>query len=119
VLKSDLQTLRSQIELYKMQHLDMSPGVRAGQPFSGELLVRQLTHATSAAGEVEPSRRSTEKCPYGPYLKSFPRNPFVKGPQAVTVTGGAGPASGDGKTGWYFDVSKGFLYANDPEHKDW
>jgi len=112
-LLSDLQTVRSQIELYKVQH-DMCPGrVRnADGTFtdsSGETFVAQLTSPTDVNGNVSPEGG------YGPYLQNFPENPFTKG-NAGAVAIGEGPAPGDGSTGWYWDTRSLSFSPNDPEH---
>ena len=60
-LISQLQTLRSQIELYKLQHKDQPPDFRK-HGWS------QLTNRTDATGGMG------EFAPYGPYLYTPPRN---------------------------------------------
>lgn len=112
-LVSDLQTLRSQIELYKIQHNDRPPGVTKDGHFDGALLARQLTSRTNAGGDVGNDAR---QCPYGPYMTQVPPNVFVNGPASSTVSGGQGPIPADGSSGWYFDTRSGKLYANDGGH---
>ena len=102
-LDSDLQTLRSQIELYKIQHLDSQPGDTDDDGVCDDAadLVDDLTGKTTQAGAADGD--------LGPYLQSFPTNPLVDGDTAddVVLTSG-----GDG--GWYFDTSTGTMYANTP-----
>lgn len=81
-LVSDLQTVRSQIELYKVQHLDNYP--------DADNIVNQLTMRTNAAGETGTDAATY---PYGPYLQDFPTNPFVAS---------GGNEVGTGK-GWTWD----------------
>jgi hypothetical protein len=62
---SILQTLRSQIELYKLQHRDMAPDLGSGWD--------QFLYHTDAAGNVD------AKAPYGPYVQRAPVNPLTGG----------------------------------------
>src|ERR1700740_490879 len=65
-LTSQLQTLRSQIELYKLQHLDQFPsGLVAGTP-----IWDQMVNKTNASGTTG----TTTAYPFGPYLQSAPSN---------------------------------------------
>ncbi|MBS3733876.1 MAG: hypothetical protein KGY99_03010 [Phycisphaerae bacterium] len=117
-LMSDLQTLRSQIELYRVQHNDRYPGQGAGETVEDvdpADFVADLTGMTNAAGTTDPDDGEVY---YGPYLRSFPTNPFVDGPAGAQVTIGSGPVPPDRTTGWYFDTNTGVLHAGDAEHSD-
>src|SRR3954465_9254191 len=64
-LTSQLQTIRSQIELYKLQHLDKLPPVlTAGTGWT------DMTNQSNAAGTTG----ATTAFPFGPYLQSAPTN---------------------------------------------
>ena len=105
-LASDLQTLRSQIELYKIQHLDAYPGLQIdGVTVLGAELVTDLTGQTAQDGSA-----GTD---YGPYLQSFPGNPFEDGDATVTV--GILAAPGNGASGWYFNTTTGKMSPNDDQ----
>lgn len=108
-LSSDLQTLRSQLELYKVQHLDQCPGIGPDGKFDGELFAKQLLERTDERGRVGAGA-------FGPYLQRMPANPFIDGPAARNVSGGPGAAPGDGSTGWWFDTINGYFFANDSTH---
>lgn len=82
-LKSNLQTIRSQIELYKVQHND-SP------PTSAATFDAQMT-AVGADG-------------YGPYLQAVPTNPFNDS-NSVAAAAGAG-------VGWAYEAT-GEIHAGD------
>ena len=70
-LSSDLQTLRSQIELYKVQHNEKFPSVdEDGRPDPANF-VRRLVSRTDQDGKLSATG------PLGPYLCKFPSNPFV------------------------------------------
>src|SRR5512132_3426515 len=85
-LVSQLQTLRSQLELYKLQHLDQLPSTLIGSsPAWTQLTVK--TDATGATG-------TTSASPFGPYLQADPVNPLnasikVKVVGADVTPGGA------------------------------
>jgi general secretion pathway protein G len=64
-LSSDLQTVRSQLELYKVQHLEAYPGMTTGS-FVATEFVNQLTSRTNQAGAVGTDPNSY---PLGPYLR--------------------------------------------------
>jgi prepilin-type N-terminal cleavage/methylation domain-containing protein len=90
----NLQSLRSQIELYKAQH--------AGQPPT-ELL--KLTVKTNA------DHSETGTPPFGPYLLRLPDNPFNN--LDTVAAAGADPPSADGTTGWLYMASTGKVWIND------
>jgi len=117
MLKSDIQTMRSQLELFKVQHEDRCPGSDPNGKFDPQLFILQMTGRTNAKGNVFKSGAAAGDYPMGPYLCKFPENPFVEGPAADKIAGGTAPAPGDGATGWYFQTGTGKFSANDPEHK--
>ncbi|HUO08613.1 MAG TPA: prepilin-type N-terminal cleavage/methylation domain-containing protein [Phycisphaerae bacterium] len=84
---STLQTMRSQIELFKIQHADTPPAT-AGfvSVMTGKTNPTDLS-ATAATGTL------------GPYLQTFPTNP-VNG--FSTVANAAGTAAG-----WIYTVTNG------------
>ncbi len=111
-LQSDLQTVRSQLELYKVQHLENYPQQIAAVGNSSANVIAQLTSRTNAAGTVG---TDPTLFPFGPYLQQFPNNSFVStAATAGTITfGTANPAPGDGTSGWYLNTSTGKFSAND------
>ena len=97
-LCTDLQTMRSQIELYKIQHNDALPSAAAVG------FVAALTGQTNVAGAA-----GTD---YGPYLQKIPVNQFTD-----DDTVGFDGTAGDGSNGWEFNTVTGAFYADDtPEH---
>ena len=114
-LTSQLQTLRSQIELYKLQHLDQLPtGLVASTP-----VWDQMVNKTNASGTTG----TTTAYPFGPYLQSAPTNP-LNGQNAMlvvttdqtmgaAVTGGTNKAfiinSANGKV-WGTSAKFGYVY---------
>src|SRR5437868_94306 len=64
-LLSQLQTMRSQIQLFKLQHNDILPDLVTNQ-------WNQLLSKTNLGGTVD----TTANGLYGPYLESTPKNPL-------------------------------------------
>jgi len=108
-LCSDLQTIRSQIELYKVQHNDNLPGVPNGAHTATAGFEDSLTHATDIYGVLD----TTLPYDYGPYLQTIPKNPFT---DTNTVEIGTG-APGGGNNAWYFNTQTGAFNPDDDAHK--
>ena len=100
-LATDLQTMRSQIELYKIQHNDNLPGA------GGASFIVALTGQTDIYGAV-----GTE---YGPYIQKIPSNQFLDVLIADTVRFEAGVVNtaGAATAGWVFNTDTGSFYADD------
>jgi len=108
-LFSDLQTMRSQLELYKVQHLENYP--------SPDRFTQQLLLRTNAKGELMPDNAQAKDYPFGPYLQQMPANPFIRNTySARMVKFGHGACPGDKSTGWYMDLDSGKFNCNDPSH---
>jgi general secretion pathway protein G len=103
-LCTDLQSVRSQIELYKIQHSDALPGA------GGLTFIEALTEQSNILGATGAD--------FGPYLLKIPVNPFATGTDpttaiAFTITAAAGAPVPAGH--WHFDTSDGTLHANDTQ----
>ena len=94
-LCTDLQTVRSQIELYKIQHNDQLPGSGTAS------WVDAMTGKTDIAGAVGAD--------YGPYLQKVPTNQF-NDLNTVRIDGAAAGANSEG---WRFDTTTGAFQADD------
>ena len=93
-LVSNLQSIRAQLELYKMHHNDVYPT----NPNT------QLTQKTDSDGTLNATGA------YGPYLHIFPANPFVEdAAKAKLSTGAAGE-------GWTYTSTSGVITANTVGH---
>ena len=104
---TNLQTIRSQLLLYKCQHQEVYPGSATDATVFGN----QMTQYTNVAGGVSATPATTN--PFGPYLQTIPVNP-VSGDNTVTVVNNtatvfAAPAA-DG--GWWFNMATGEFRAN-------
>ncbi|MFC1675693.1 type IV pilin protein [Planctomycetota bacterium] len=92
-LASDLQMMRSQIELYKIQHTDALPDTNSYAEFVTAMTV------------VDSDGR-------GPYMQKIPSNPFAPAAVADTVTFAA-TADGDNSAGWNLDPTTERFQAHD------
>ncbi len=104
-LTSSLQTLRSQLELYKVQHLDEYPDV--GTDAAG--FVTRMTTKTDEAHAADANG-------YGPYFNKFPSNPFSPGLPAVRFDDIAN--AGAGTAQWVFDTNTGQIAPDDATDLD-
>jgi len=96
-LKTNLQMVRGQIELYHSQHRDTYPG--AG-------FLDQMTLVSDISGETASAPDDTHK--FGPYMKSVPINPISGLGTVRVVTGGTATfsaPSADG--GWWYNSTTG------------
>jgi len=109
-LCTDLQSVRSQIELYKIQHNDNLPGVIKGTHTAGATFEQAMTGYTDIFGEV---KLAAGPDIYGPYLQKMPANQFVD--SSVVIKGTAEPPAvvDDGTQGWYFNTDTGKFRATD------
>lgn len=103
-VQTTLQTLRSQVQLYKIQHNDLVPSSEA-----------QLTMFTNIDGSVTAATKDVATgVIYGPYVQTVPANPFMTGDTADDITFGALLACpADGASGWYISTASGNVWAND------
>ena len=98
-LKSDLQTVRSQLELYQIQHNSI--------PYPADI-VGKLTTKTDLDGTANVNGK------YGPYLREFPSNPFTDN-ATVDVDGTKGGSS----HAWYYNSTTGEFTPDDDVHMAW
>ncbi len=130
-LVSDLQSVRSQVELFKIQHNDILPGEILNAdgsitPATAATFVNAMCLKTDQYGVV--GTGATFR--FGPYMKKVPVNPFSNA-VAVTVAnlaensasvavGASKLAAGGSTSGWYFvcldntDADYGLFQAADP-----
>ncbi|CAN5401757.1 hypothetical protein BH10PLA1_BH10PLA1_02670 [soil metagenome] len=93
-VKSQLQTLRSQIELYKLQHKDVAP-----------LLVTTgwdvMTKYTDIDGGTSATKDTTHI--YGPYYQTAPVNPLSDSSTSAAAAGN--------NVGWIYNETTGAISA--------
>ena len=90
--RTTLQSLRSQIELYKIQHNDTPPALAT---FGNE-----MTLYSDASGGTAAAKDATHI--YGPYMQRVPTNPWND-----SETLAAADAAG---VGWVYDEATGDIY---------
>jgi general secretion pathway protein G len=106
-LSTDLQTLRRQILVYKMQHYDNGPHLDELGKLDKVKLTARLTGRTDPTGKINPSGNC------GPYMKTWPQNPFCTSEVAGTITFGTDAAPPrSGATGWYYNITTSVMSAN-------
>ena len=93
-LAKNLQSVRAQLELYRLQHNNAYPTDIAAQ----------LTSKTDVDGTINASGA------LGPYMQFFPANRFIDDPANAVATGGA---AGDG---WSYTAATGAFLANSTGH---
>lgn len=101
-LRTNLATVRSQLQLYKLEHKD-------NFPTDNTTFEAQLTAKTDVAG--------LPGTDYGPYLMMIPENPFTG---TRDITAAKVDASGTNKSAWhYLATDTRLIRANDTEaHHD-
>ena len=100
-LNSDLQAMRSQIELYKIHHNGDLPGTATNVNFA-----QALTQKTNADGSLNPTGRR-----FGPYMRKIPVN-YHNGLDTVEIDG----VLGGGDYGWHFNTTTGKFHADTDKH---
>ncbi len=101
-LCTDLQTMRSQIELYKIQHNDNLPGVVGSATF-----IQAMTGQTEVDGDVWGAGPA-----YGPYVQKIPTNQF----NDLDTIRDVAPVPGADTHGWHFDTTSGQFHADTAAH---
>jgi general secretion pathway protein G len=98
---SQLQTLRAQIQLYKLQHKDQPPLLITGGSAPWDV----FTKYTDLSGNC--SAIQTGGFVYGPYYQHPPVNPL-----APVATGANVTTAADGASGWIYQESTGLICAS-------
>lgn len=76
--KDNLKVIRTQIEIYKMNHNGVPPGYINGSEAPTALLALQFTATTTITGAVSPSTIPAGAYVNGPYIRKLPVNPYNK-----------------------------------------
>ena len=95
-LQTQLQSIRSQLSLYQLQHNGTYPNLAGDWS--------QMTQYTDVNGGVSTTADATHV--YGPYLQSSPANPLTPAGSATTVA-----VDASGSPGWVYDQPSGKICA--------
>ena len=98
-LISNLETVRDQIEIYRLQHEGAYPSLAD--------FIAQMTTYTNAAGET--SAKKSIGFPFGPQLSRIPVNPYTAGDDVTDLPS-------DPLRAWYYDEQTGEFRTNDGVH---
>ena len=112
-VKSSLHTVRSQVELYNMQH-ESDLGYIGTMPATGAYVGTQLTGTSAANGSAQVSKTPNGTYPHGPYLMGMPENPY-NNLNTIKIVGAAVTdysTQVDDTTGWLFQKETGTLKVN-------
>jgi general secretion pathway protein G len=105
-LQFNLNSIRSQIELYKVHHSGAVPALTSGA-------LPQLTSATDANGNLGTAGPTF---PYGPYIQSqLPAEPF-SGINTVTAITTFPPTAATSAGGWFYNATTGQFAANNANY---
>lgn len=104
-LKFNLHTIRSQLEMYKEQHLGNYP--------TAANFVAQLTGKTDQDGTPNAATGL-----FGPYIETqLPMNGFNNSNTVTMVTGTAPPTAPANNTdGWQYNAANGWFYPNSTDY---
>jgi len=111
-LKDNLRLLRTQINVYRANHQDVSPGYPGGdtdQTPTMQAFSDQLTLFTDTSGNTSPT--PTPSCKWGPYFTQLPQNP-VNSLLTLKILGPSDPFTADGTTAWLYQPSSGYVEPN-------
>ena len=111
MLKEDLRSMRTQIQVYRFQHLEVMPGKTAGG-WDADVFRSQMTMASDVYGNT--AAPGTAGYVYGPYLSKLPINPVNNLGTVQLVAGlGALPAA-DNSHGWMYQPETNAFVADTP-----
>ena len=99
-----VQSMRSQIALFKLQHNDYLPGsAPLNGAFSGATFWNQMTLFSNVTGQTQATKDTTTGFDKGPYMQSIPKNPLC--PTTTLASDVVATANGTAST-----TVCGFLY---------
>ena len=111
---TNLATIRTQIELYALQHNGFPPGYVGGAGATLAVLELQFIGTTTVTGLASPATVPADPFVYGPYMKKIPKNPF-NGLSTITYVAAAAAFSTavDGtSSGWLYKKETGEFVLN-------
>jgi len=115
-LREDLRFMRTQIQAFRIQHGDVSPGYPNGSlaaaPTESDFVDQMLKYSDD---QCRLSAVADPAYGYGPYLKQMPANPLTGSTGVWVVTGPAMPAPDASKPyGWIYNPETQKFIVNQP-----
>lgn len=107
-LRSNLQSIRSQIELYKVQHNDVPPTLGN---FEAQMIYTSDYTGLTTGTKVR-DMNAVPPAQFGPYLERIPPNPFTGLNTLGAATASTVAADDPPTVGWWYDAATGELWAN-------
>jgi general secretion pathway protein G len=106
-LKFNLHTLRSQIEMYKLQHNGATPTLTNGT-------LQGLFYASDVTGANNGTTTSDATHPFGPYIQggSLPANPFDSTTTVTQINAFPPTATSGSGQGWLYEPVSGQIAPN-------
>jgi general secretion pathway protein G len=101
-LQSTVQTLRSQVALYRLQHNDHLPGAGTGTAFTSAQFWTDLTTTTDATGAAVAAGTSGA---FGPYMQDVPKNALNT--STVVINSTTTPGGTVAACGYVYDYTNG------------
>lgn len=112
--KSNLAAMRTQIQMYTLQHNGVPPGYINGAGAPVAMVELQLIGTTTLVGQASPNTVPSDPFLYGPYIKKVPANPY-NGLSTITYVAEATAFSAavDGtSSGWLYKKETSELALN-------
>ena len=108
-LVTQLQSIRSQLELYQLQHNGSYPDAAQMAGFANLISPTDVDGAIQAVGTAGA---------FGPYMQAAPGNPFTAAANATTLAIGSDPAgampAATSAVGWVYNTLTGEIRASLP-----
>ncbi|MHC4519820.1 MAG: type II secretion system protein [Planctomycetota bacterium] len=115
--KSNLEAIRTQIQLYKMEHRGVLPGFAFGAGVTEGTLANQLVGTSTEDGAASANRTPSNPFICGPYLLKIPANTLNKKSNIMYSTNFAADA-GVKDSGWLYNRDTGQMCLNYPGSDD-
>lgn len=121
MLKENLRNLRTQVNVYRAQHRDVSPGYPDGDTDAAPTeaaFIEQMTELTDIDGFTVANGANAAEAIYGPYLRQIPENPVNQLATVEILDVGAGALVGDESHGWIFRPNDAVFIADSEDPYD-
>ena len=116
MLADDLRIMRTQIGVFKAQHIGVAPGYPGGNTSVAPTEAAFTAHMTLASNpQCETAPLGTAGYDYGSYFTELPTNPLNE-KRTVQIVGDSGevPSEGDDSHGWIYQPDSLTFKADSP-----